>query len=275
MAQPAASVPTGSPPSKVIFVGGAPRSGTSVTQALICTATAVNSYHPEISFVRPILESYVVGIEKFSVHTRRFFREPEHFKLHARKTINMQLMHISAVLQFPSVLCVKDPMLTPLFPAMREVLGWPSQYVTVLRHPHHVIRSLQEVVERGGDEFDEELIQFAAQDYLNTYEHIEDPSLEDALMCLRYEDLEAEETIEALRDFTGLPGIDPDNIWKDIPYRVTAQDQTDPWYSPKFYEGLDTNLRLSPLAPHICEIVNDVCGGIMEDYGYLPDGRCE
>jgi len=274
MAQPAGSSPMGNPPGKVIFVGGAPRSGTSVTQALICTATAVNSYHPEISFVRPILESYVVGMDKWSVHTRRFFRAPEHFKLHARKMMNMQLMHISAVLKFPRVLCVKDPLLSPLFPTMREVLGWPSQYVTVLRHPHHVLRSLQEVVERGGDNFDEELIHFAVQDYLNSYEHLEDPSLEDALMCLRYEDLHAPETIEALREFTGFPGIHPDNIWKDSTHRVTAQDQLNPWYSPKFYEGLDTDFRLSPLAPHICDIVNEVCGSFMEDYGYLPDGTC-
>lgn len=275
MSQQPAIPPEGDPPNKVIFVGGAPRSGTSLTHALLCTAQAVNRYHPEISYVRPVLESYAVGMEKWQAHTSGFFREPEHFKLHIRKLITIQLTYIARVLTYPRVLCVKDPLLTPYFPMMREVLGWPSQYVTVLRHPHNVIRSLQEVVEREGNEFDDELINFAVNDYLNSYVHIDDPALEGVLMCLRYEDLNEPETIEALRDFTNLPGIDPANIWKDDNHQPTAEEQADPWYSPKYHSAIDTTSRLSPLAPHIREVVNEVCGPMMEEYGYLPDGSYE
>lgn len=264
--------PEENPPDKVIFVGGAPRSGTSVTQALLCTAQAVNRYHPEISYVRPILESYGVGMSHWQAHTRGFFRKPEHFKLHMRNLVTTQLTYIARVLNYPRVLCVKDPLLTPYFPMMREVLGWPSQYVTVLRHPHSVVRSLQEVVKRGGNEFDEELILFAANDYLNSYAHIDDPEMQDVLMCLRYEDLSEAETIKTLREFTGLPGISPSNVWKGEHHQSTAEEQEDPWYSPKYYSAIDTSSRLSPLAPHIRNMVNDVCGEVMEKYGYLPDG---
>ncbi|SLN70241.1 hypothetical protein ROG8370_03346 [Roseovarius gaetbuli] len=267
--------PEGDPPSKVVFVGGAPRSGTSVTHALLCTAPAANRYHPEISYVRPVLESYGVGIEKWQGHTSGFFREPEHFKLHIRKLVTMQLTYIARVLAYPRVLCVKDPLLTPYFPMMREVLGWPSQYVTVLRHPHNVMRSLQEVVEREGNEFDDELIHFAAHDYLNSYAHIDDPILEGVLMCLRYEDLNEPETIQALREFTGMPGINPDNIWKEDGHETTAEEQADPWYSPKYHGKIDLSSRLSPLSPHIREVVNEVCAPLMEEFGYLPDGSCE
>lgn len=52
-----------SAPLKVIFVGGAPRSGTTVTHALICTAPEVSHYHPEVSFIRPVFDTYSVGLE--------------------------------------------------------------------------------------------------------------------------------------------------------------------------------------------------------------------
>ncbi|TMM49359.1 sulfotransferase family protein [Sulfitobacter sabulilitoris] len=275
MTQKPAISPEDNAPQKVIFVGGAPRSGTSVTHALLCTAEACNRYHPEISFVRPVLESYSVGLEKWQAHTYCFFKEPHHFKLHVRKLLHQQMAHIAKVLSNPRVLCVKDPLLTPYFPAMREVLGWPSQYVTVLRHPHNVIRSLQEVVERRGGEFGRGLIDFAVHDYMNSYAHLEDPALEGSLLCLRYEDLNEPETIEALRDFTGLPGINPNSIWKNNKgreYTPTPQEQADPWFSPKYHRPIDTQSRLSPLAPHIRDVVNDVCGPIMADYGYGPDG---
>ena len=262
----------GEVPERVIFVGGAPRSGTSVTHALLCTAQACNRYHPEISFVRPVLESYVEGMARWSTHTKGFFREPEDFKLHVRGLLQQQLSYISRVLSRPMVLCVKDPLLTPLFYAMYEVLSWPSQYVTVLRHPHHVVRSLQEVVEREGNKFDDDLIQFAAHDYLKSYAHLTDPRLDGVLLCLRYEDLNAPETIQALRDFTRLPGIDPSATWQGDSHQVTPEDQADPWFSPKYRRPIDTKNRLSPLAPHIRDVVNEVCAPIMEDYGYNEDG---
>lgn len=272
MTQKTETPPEGKPPQKVIFVGGAPRSGTSVTHALLCTAEAVNRYHPEIGYVRPVLESYVVGMKTWKVHTKSFFSEPEHFKLHTRKLLHMQMNHISRVLGFPRVLCVKDPLLTPLFPQMHQVMGWPTQFVTVVRHPHNVVRSLQEVVERRGDDFDDALIDFAVNDYLNSYEHLDSPVLQDALFCLRYEDLNAVETLDALRKFTGLPGIDPDTIWGKDNRQASAAASADPWFSPKYHQPIDLQSRLSPLAPHIRDVVNDVCGTFMVDYGYNPDG---
>jgi len=275
MTQKPATPPEGEPPTKVIFVGGAPRSGTSVTHALLCTANAVNRYHPEISYVRPVLDSYKVGMTNWQNHTKGFFSEREHFKLHIRKLITIQLRHIAKVLSNPKVLCVKDPLLTPYFPVLRDVLGWPSQYVTVVRHPHDVIRSLQEVVERKGKEFDESVLKFAVNDYIDSYRHIENPGMEGSLICLRYEDLNEPEALEALRDFTGLPGISPDRIWQDNPRGPSAKAQADPWFSPKYHSGIDTSRRLSPLAPDIRDVVNEACAPMMESFGYLPDGSHE
>lgn len=46
----------------IVFVGGAPRSGTTVTHALLCTSRRTNTYCPEISYVTPILTAYGQGM---------------------------------------------------------------------------------------------------------------------------------------------------------------------------------------------------------------------
>ena len=70
------------PQRPVIFVGGAPRSGTTVTHALLCTSDKANSYCPEISFVRPIVNGYAVGMQNWAIHTTAFFKNRDEFRVH-------------------------------------------------------------------------------------------------------------------------------------------------------------------------------------------------
>jgi hypothetical protein len=262
----AAATPT--PPQRVIFVGGAPRSGTSVVHALLCTAQACNTYHPEISFVRPVLESYVIGMENWPSHTHAFFSVPEHLLLHVRGLLQQQMTHIAKVLGNPVVLCVKDPLLTPNFAALNAVLGWPAQFITVVRHPYNVVRSFQEVVERLGQEFTPAHAQLAAEEYCKSYAHIEDPSLDGLLFWFRYEDLTTPATLEALRSFTGLPGIDPTAVWRRESHIPSPEEQADPWYSPKYHKPINTENRLPPLANPYKNIVAEICKPLMITFGY-------
>lgn len=271
---PLANAATATPPQlqRVIFVGGAPRSGTSVTHALICTAQACNKYHPEISFVRPVLESYVIGMENWEAHTNAFFSIPEHLLLHVRGLLQTQMSHIAKVLGNPPVLCVKDPLLTPNFPALRAVLGWPVQFVTVLRHPYAVVRSFQEVIERLGQTFTTAHAQLAAEEYVRSYAHLDDPALEDVVFWLRYEDLTNPGTLEALRAFTGLPGIDPDAVWRRESHIPSPEQQADAWYSPKYHKPINTQNRLPPLDQENQAIVSAICHQTMKKFGYTQQG---
>jgi hypothetical protein len=271
------SVAAPTPPQlqKVIFVGGAPRSGTSVTHALICTAQACNKYHPEISFVRPVLESYVIGMENWEAHTHAFFSIPDHLLLHVRSLLQTQMSYIAKVLGNPPVLCVKDPLLTPNFPALNAVLGWPVQFITVLRHPYAVVRSFQEVIERLGQTFTAAHAQLAAEEYVRSYAHLDDPSLDGMVFWLRYEDLTNPGTLEALRAFTGLPGIDPDAVWRREAHIPSPEQQADAWYSPKYHKPINTQNRLPPLDPENQAIVSAICAQTMQRFGYSTSGKTQ
>jgi hypothetical protein len=267
------NTPTG--PMKVIFVGGAPRSGTSVTHALLCTAPACNAYHPEISFVRPIFESYAVGMEHWEGHTSSFFQIPEHLRLHVQKLAQQSMGLVWRALKQPKVLCVKDPLLTRNFVAVKAVIGWPCQFVTVLRHPHDVIRSQQEVYARARVTMDAAEVYRLAHEYMQSYAHVDDPDLEGSVFHFRYEDLGNDWLTDQLRAFTGLGGIDPERIWDNGSYQPSERERADPFYSPKYHQKLDTTRRLDPLAPAFQEIVNGVCAPLMERCGYRPDGTVD
>ena len=262
-------------PQKVLFVGGAPRSGTSVTHALVCTAPACNAYHPEISFISPIFECYANGMAQWETHTRSFFQIPEHLKLHVRKLAQQSMFYLWRVLNHPKVLCVKDPLLTKNFPAVKAVMEWPCQFITVLRHPHDVIRSQQEVYQRSSVPMDEGTVFHLAEEYMGSYAHVDDPEMEGSLFHFRYEDLGTEWLVDQLRAFTGLGGIDPKQTWEDGAHKATEEEKADPFYSPKYHGPIDTTRRFEPLAPHFQAIVNRVCAPIMERCGYFPDGTVE
>lgn len=262
-------------PRMAIFVGGAPRSGTSVTHALLCTAPAANAYHPEISFARPVFEAYSVGMEHWEAHSRHFFKVPDHLRLHVRNLAQQTMALIWRSQQRPVVLCVKDPLLTPHFPAVKAVMEWPCLFVTVLRHPHDVVRSQQEVYTRSNVEMTAVDVYQLASGYMRSYAHLDDPEMAGSLFHFRYEDLGTDWLVEQLRGFTGMGGIDPVHLWDKGAHQATEEEKADPFYSPKYHGPLDTTRRFEPLTPQFAQIVNELCGPLMERCGYHPDGSVE
>ncbi|MFC7704771.1 sulfotransferase family protein [Plastorhodobacter daqingensis] len=254
------------PPCPIIFVGGAPRSGTTVTHALLCTSAHSNVYHPEVAFIRPLVESYALGMATWQSHTAAFFAEPEHLRIHLSHIVTWAFNHVAAVLKNPDVLCVKDPMMSPIFPELRQLLGDRIRFVTVVRHPYDVLRSRQEVIERAGEPFDARVVGVIAQEYMNFYTHLDADLLRGALLPLRYEDLDKPETIDRLGAFCGLPDLAPEKVWAES--RDQSGVDQSPWTSPKYHSPIDTRSRFEPLADQWCAIVDEICGPMMDRFGY-------
>ena len=254
----------------IIFVGGAPRSGTTVTHALLCTSDRTNAYHPEISFVRPLFNAYSVGMQNWTPHTSAFFKDPLDFNAHMRVSVLHSLDHISETQGSPEILCVKDPLLTPLFYWVHHLLGDQVRLVTVVRNPYNVVRSRQEVIEKTGRAFTVRDAEKTANEYMRSYAHIDAESLRDVLFIIRYEDLMGVDTIEKLRQFTGCNDISPDKVWpeKSMPTEAGAEN---PWFSPKYHNPINTESRLDPLDNAFRTVVDRICAPMMARFGYAQE----
>lgn len=256
----------------VVFVGGAPRSGTTITHKLICTSTKTNRYHPEISFILPLIHSYLAGKNNWDNHTSAFFGKPEHFLRHSRKHLEFSLAHVSRVLKNPEILSVKNPLMTQFFPTLNTLLGKRAKFVTTVRHPYSVVRSLQAVHGNLGKEFGVADAKESAQLYMNTYRHIDNPALADSLYVFRYDDILDEKVLDELRAFTGLTDIDPDQVGNSKPKTDIKPSKENPWYSPKYQAKIDTSNRLGTLEPEYSAVVKEICRPMMERFDFKDEG---
>lgn len=254
-------------PEQVIFVGGAPRSGTTLTHALICTAEDVCDYHAEISFYRYLIQAYEHGLTYWSVHTEAFFETQDGFRDLVRELSMTTLRRAGAHLGSPKILCVKDPMLTPKFPKVAEIHGPEVRFVTVARHPDDVVRSRQEIHEKthGPGSFQAAQVQAVAQEYLQYYALALTGEYDGRHFSFCYEDIQNIEMQQRIADFCGVPCFDTGKLWQGR--QEKAGEAT---HSPKYGQGIDTGSRLSALPPEWSALIARICGPVMEQYGYQP-----
>ncbi|WP_421932549.1 sulfotransferase [Phenylobacterium sp.] len=256
---------TATSPQKIVFVGGAPRSGTSVTHALICSADRVSNYHPEASFLRGLLPAYRFGKAAWQGHTKAFFPDPQAFRAHIRETLDLSIRRLSEALGRPEILCLKDPHLTPFFPDLAELYADQARFVTVCRHPLEVVRSRQAVHEQGEDRpfLDAGVVQ-VAREYLTYYSTVIRTDFGGRHFLFRYEDLNTERVQGGLAGFVGVERFNPDLMW-----RTAAPVERDPaWKSPKHGGVIALEPRFEPLQEPWAVMVREICRPIMARLDY-------
>lgn len=255
-------------PEKLVFVGGAPRSGTTVTHAVLCTSARVSRYHPEISFFRGLPLAYRNGRASWKQHTHAFFDTPEAFRQLMRETADVPLRSLWRTLGEPPILCMKDPLLTPLFRDLHMLYPDEASFVVVVRHPVDVVRSRQEVHERSrtGRPFGPGDAAAVANEYLSYYQGVLSADFGGTLLLVRYEDLNAPQTKAQLASFIGVDDLFARPMWGDV-----EVEDDDPWNSPKYNQAVNLEPRLSPLAPELVEPTMRICAPIAQRFGYeLP-----
>jgi hypothetical protein len=250
---------------KLVFVGGAPRSGTTVAHAILCTSTKVSRYHPEISFFRGVPMAFRNGRASWKQHTHAFFEDPEAFRLLMRETADVSMNHLWRRFGEPPILCMKDPLLTPLFRDVHMLYPQEAWFVVVVRHPVDVVRSRQEVHEKSntGRPFVASDAVAAAREYLAYYQSILASGFGGRLFMFRYEDLNMPRTREGLAQFLAVDDLFARPMWGE----ETVPDD-DPWSSPKYNQAIDLEPRLSPLAAELADPVRQICAPIMARFGY-------
>ncbi|MDO8324458.1 MAG: sulfotransferase [Phenylobacterium sp.] len=254
-----------SAPEKIVFVGGAPRSGTTVAHALICTSARFTRYHPEISFYRGIALAYRNGAVAWDQHTSAFFSDREAFRAHMREHSDLALRRIWDALDRRPILACKDPLLTRFFPDLAQLHPENAVFVVTVRNPIDIVRSRQEVHERAGSgrPFSAADAVGVAREMMEAYQAVLSTDFGGRLFALRYEDLADARIHAELGAFLGVSDLDPANMWG------TAPDQgDDPWGSPKYYGKIDLSPRLSPLDALLAGHVRQTCAPLMRRFNY-------
>lgn len=253
-------------PEGLIFVGGAPRSGTTVVHALICTADGVSRYNPEVSFFRGFMAAYRNGKVAWDGHTSGFFPDRAAFREMIRETTDLALGRVWEALDKPRLLAVKDPHLTPFFLDLHELYPDTARLVSVCRHPFDVVRSRQAVHEKAGGArpFGRDDVAAVAREYFNYYRAVLQPDFGGRHLLVPYERLNDEAVRAGLATFLGVDGFHADRLWGGS----AGEAEDDAWGSPKYNRPIDLERRLEPLAAEWAEVTAAICGPVMGRLGY-------
>lgn len=133
----------------------------------------------------------------------------------------------------------------------------------MVRHPYDVVRSRQEVQTRLGAPFEEIHAQVVAEEYVRYCEAALASDFAGPRLVFRYEGLNKPDVQAGIARFVGVDDLHARPMWGR-----SLDRSGDAWHSPKYFQPIDLERRLSPLAENFKRVTRAICGPLMKQFGY-------
>lgn len=227
-----------------IFVCGAPRTGTTLMSALLSTSLQVNPFAAECEYLTSFIHSYVVGRDRYDIHTNCFFDSYDDFLRFQGNMSKKVLTHYWQSLGEPPSLVLKDPGMTRYANLFLNFIE-TSKMVMMIRDPRDVVASrIQIELRRIGSEDVEQVADYVidavCEQYNYCYEFVlkHATEMQPRTLFVQYESLAAGKGLDSLRAFSGLQDIELERLWQR---RVSG-------WQRKTYEEWSSSLNGTPLS---------------------------
>ena len=162
----------------VFFVGGSPRSGTTLLAQVLSQAQGTNPPIQEAQYFTQLIKAYQFGRREAKDTLKDYFSDDQDFQQFNLDLIERFFQHIKTRFPQTKTIVLKDPYLTPFFPAV-ESLYLDSWFLVSIRDPRDTIASMIEVGRKSNDQLKQKLPIFANRDipalvafYKSFYAHV-------------------------------------------------------------------------------------------------------
>lgn len=221
--------------NRTFFVGGAPRSGTGMLYALICSSMQAHEALHDCHYLNAqlsVYDSWRNGLfgDGFSGDgfIEDYFGHRHAYDEFTSEILGNILQHTRKVQGISGNLILKCPQLTPSFPDLCQLLD-EAKFIVICRHPYDNLASMRTVARRqeeAGNMTDfvkinqslEKLAGFLEGFYKKTYDFFEQKEFADRILFVKYEDVVQNTTdvLAALSEFTGMSfdNYNPAAPWK-------------------------------------------------------------
>ncbi|VXD24051.1 hypothetical protein PL8927_790149 [Planktothrix serta PCC 8927] len=230
------------------FIGGCPRSGTTLVQSILCSDPATNPLIGEVGYLYHLVEAYHSAKLDFESQGRYFFNDFIDLKQFSTSLVQSFLNQLQKHYTDATDLVLKHPVLSRFFPDVYELLEENVKFIVVIRDPRDTISSLIQVGERMKQQGNKRHLtslftQRNMAEYLKFYQSIYAPAwnfksddFQSKTCYIKYEYLvcDPNSALQDLRNFTGLnlTPSDVEKVWKrNLVEHSQLQDAAQPFYS--------------------------------------------
>jgi hypothetical protein len=241
-----------------VFVGGVPRSGTTILSALLSTAEDTNEFLPEFHYLGHLADAFTATLAMIEGSQKHFFTSRNVFIKNPMDLIEAAVNEAWVAQGIPKYLIIKHCKLTPIMGYLARRFT-KAKFLAIYRDPRNVYSSLKKVSEKSALEVAPEVPGFIGQ--FNTYYRFLIASFKgenlERLLGIRYEKLES--SLEIIEDFLEF-NLRPESVWTRAKTDIKAAKDdfmfSDLWGKPlsvnqgtKFQDFIDektaSDLRLN------------------------------
>jgi len=277
--------------SRVLFVCGAPRSGTTLLQAILCSGPDTNPLIGEAVHLAHLASAYGNSrdVQRLG-ETDDYFADLEALRDFYRQAIAVLLDRVWQRTDRPSCLVLKSPALTLHLPDLFDLVP-NSRAVVAVRDPRDGAASLRSIgrkadasrsegepltiEQRLAAQPSDRLAQYFCQHYA-TVLGCRDAAVWERLRFVRYEALVAhpQAAIAQLQDFTGLDlACDPDRPWQRSAIDFQRlPDRYRSWWSSRGYGDRISDASIGryrrDFSADEIRKIEETCGDWMRRFGY-------
>ncbi len=272
-----------------IFIGGAPRSGTTLAQSILCSDATTNPMLGEPFYFRKIVFAYKQTRQDFAKRGAGFFGYPGRLARFTGEWMESFLDQVRANYPDATNLVIKEPLLTRHFVEVSALMP-RARFVVMVRDPRDVVASTIEVAARmkAAGRLPRVMEPAARRDIaalagtVNSYYRDllggHGHAGQRAMCYMLYEALvsEPERALDALRRFTGLALADyrPERDWNANRAGYAGVAPDDPWHSSLWGRPM-TEARVGSyrevLSAEEIVAIETQCGVVFDAFAYPID----
>ena len=155
----------------IVFVGGAPRSGTTLLHTLICTGRRVNDFIAECTYLTSLMSMYSDSVALFDTHGKYYFDDVDELGEFHADIVGKFIRRTWEKLGRLEILCLKSPILTYYFHNLAKMIP-SAKFVVSVRNPRDAVLSRVEVERRRNNTTTEQDVCNACLEYNQIYTDI-------------------------------------------------------------------------------------------------------
>lgn len=223
---------------ELMFVTGHPRSGTTITHALVCSSEEVNDYVPESSYLTGLVNNFITGFNN-DAHNVDFFGGKQAFVDYAGKQIRNFVNDCWIGFGAPKTLALKDPLMMAGLDAFKGIFPF-AKFVITLRDPYEVVSSFCKVRQRQGAVVDAAMTEGLARNAALDYQRAANfkASNPKQTLLFHYDSLFDGSYVAKLSGFSTNINCNPDKVWESR-FASDPQKTKSPWLTDKYGQKLN------------------------------------